>query len=160
MRSGINISIKDKGLSNMRAYCWIGLSVGTALLFALIMTSACSSAQPFHGDPCYPEPTVASVKDIYSGKLNDKLVKIAGRYQGWAGCAAQQNNTIMVTRSDWVLSDASGCIYVTGGIPRSVKPLPNHPEGQKVCIIAVAREINGKHVLVFRQECAYKPFPR
>jgi len=46
--------------------------------------------------------------DIYKGKL----VKIEGIYMGWQGSEPPP-----VTRSDWVIRDETGEIYITGMIP-------------------------------------------
>ena len=38
----------------------------------------------------------------------------------------------MLTRSDWMLEDETGCIYITGRIPNSLSPV--QPKGERVLV--------------------------
>jgi len=62
-----------------------------------------------------------------------KEVIIRGRCMGWRGNCGPPP----VTRSDWVLRDRSGCIYVTGTyVPRSLW-------GEEVIVEGVVEEKDG-----------------
>lgn len=67
----------------------------------------------------YEEQTVKTNESVKISEIKNrideyvgKLVKIEGVYLGWRG-----NETPPVTRSDWVVKDESGQIYVTGKFP-------------------------------------------
>lgn len=53
-----------------------------------------------------------------AGRMSDRQVELTGAFRGWKGCPA----SAMITRSDWVLEDGSGCIYVSGAMPEGVSP--------------------------------------
>lgn len=53
-----------------------------------------------------------------ASRMNDQQVELTGSFRGWKGCPASS----MLTRSDWVLEDESGCIYVSGVMPEGVSP--------------------------------------
>ncbi|MDA8162727.1 MAG: hypothetical protein M0022_07480 [Desulfobacteraceae bacterium] len=79
--------------------------------------------------------------------LNGETVTVQGRYMGWSSCGS---NTTMLTRSDWVLRDETGCIFVTGGTPPGIRPY-SKPEiqAQPVTITARVEWIGGKVILRF-----------
>ncbi len=62
----------------------------------------------------------ATIKQVMenAGRMNDQEVELTGTFRGWKGCPA----SAMITRSDWVLEDGSGCIYVSGAMPEGVSP--------------------------------------
>ncbi|MEW5830810.1 MAG: hypothetical protein AB1846_18115 [Chloroflexota bacterium] len=53
----------------------------------------------------------------YSGQQ----VEIIGYYRGW-DLLKEVQGTPPVTRSDWVIADTSGAIYVTGTVPEKLDP--------------------------------------
>jgi hypothetical protein len=55
--------------------------------------------------------------DQYAGKE----VEILGYYRGW-NLLAEAKDGPPVTRSDWVIADSSGAIYVTGPGPQNLDP--------------------------------------
>jgi hypothetical protein len=63
-----------------------------------------------------------------ASRMNDQQVELTGAFSGWKGCPASS----MITRSDWVLEDESGCIYVSGVIPGGVSP--TSPQGERIQI--------------------------
>lgn len=68
-----------------------------------------------------------------STELVNRRVSISGVYKGWEPDPNDPNckGGPPVTRSDWVLSDATGCIYVTG--PINLDPKEN--VGTKIAVI-------------------------
>ncbi len=61
--------------------------------------------------------------------FKDKKIVLEGAFRGWSG---KCNRSSMLTRSDWVLDDGTGCIYVTGRIPAGVSP--SDPKGERVAL--------------------------
>jgi len=61
--------------------------------------------------------------------FKDKEIVLEGAFQGWAGKCAGSS---MLTRSDWILDDGTGCIYVTGRIPAGVSP--SEPKGERMVL--------------------------
>ena len=57
------------------------------------------------------------------GGLAGRKVQISGTYRGWQSNGGEANTKggPPVTRSDWVICDATGCMYVTG--PSNLDPL-------------------------------------
>lgn len=48
-----------------------------------------------------------------------KPVEVVGNYQGWSGSCKDSG---MKTRSDWILTDATGCIFVSKIRPKRLNP--------------------------------------
>gem|GEM_PF-3405372 len=92
-----------------------GLLVAVMLL---IVSSACApqgTAAPEGPQAAGPSSDLLKVDiaGIYANPQWDRrIVTVKGRARGWSRCAGA---TAMITRSDWVLEDATGCVFVTGG---------------------------------------------
>ncbi len=65
----------------------------------------------------------------HPGAFKNKKIVLEGTFRGWSG---KCNRSSMLTRSDWVLDDGTGCIYVTGRIPAGVSP--SDPKGERVAL--------------------------
>jgi hypothetical protein len=76
-------------------------------------------------------PVKATIKDILTGsvKFNSPEVMVKGIFKGWKGKCPSSS---MITRSDWVLEDDTGCIYITGRIPNFLSPA--QPKGERVLV--------------------------
>ena len=101
-----------------------GRLILSAAFLALVLMAACQQAPPSS-----PLPTEATIGDIRAtpGVYDGKVVTIEGKYQGWkAGFGSPP-----VTRSDWLVQDATGWLYVTG------KPAGLDPLGDVGCPIKV-----------------------
>ncbi len=61
--------------------------------------------------------SILSNPENYSGQP----VEIIGYYRGW-DLLKEVQGTPPVTRSDWVIADTSGAIYVTGIVPEKLDP--------------------------------------
>ena len=72
---------------------------------AVLLIAACQQVVP-------PPPTKVTIGDIRSSPAayEGKVVTIEGKYQGWKGGFGSPP----VTRSDWLVQDATGWLYVTG----------------------------------------------
>jgi hypothetical protein len=58
-----------------------------------------------------------------------KDITVQGISKGWSGtCAA----SAMLTRSDWILEDDTGCIYVTGRMPTGSAAI--QPQGERIVV--------------------------
>lgn len=57
-------------------------------------------------------------------------VTVQGLYKGWSG---KCESSTMLTRSDWILEDETGCIYVTGRMMPTGSPA-DQPKGERVLV--------------------------
>ena len=71
---------------------------------------------------------VTTIKQVIenASRMNEQQVELTGVFRGWKGCPS----SAMITRSDWVLEDESGCIYVSGIMPEGVSP--TNAQGEQV----------------------------
>lgn len=73
----------------------------------------------------------------------EKEIVLEGFFRGWSGRCA---DSTPITRSDWILEDQTGCIYVTGRIPAGVSTI--RPQGERLILsgrVKIGRD--GKPVL-------------
>jgi len=86
--------------------CHIYKLILLAAFFAVLLVIACEQAAPS------PPPAKATIGEIRStpSAYEGKAVTIEGEYQGWQGGFGSPP----VTRSDWLVQDATGWLYVTG----------------------------------------------
>lgn len=54
-------------------------------------------------------------KDVQ--KYKNEIITVNGQYSGWHGEGVKNP---LITRSDWVIKDATGAIYVTGKFPAGI----------------------------------------
>lgn len=62
-------------------------------------------------------------------KYSSSEVLLDGFFKGWKGTCS---SSFMLTRSDWILEDETGCIYVTGTLPIGFSPMQPHNESVTV----------------------------
>jgi hypothetical protein len=89
-----------------------GKTILLASFLVVLLMTACPQPPP------NPEATIGEIKTapaLYEGQM----VNIEGVYQGWAGGYGSPP----VTRSDWLLEDATGWLYVTGKPAGELDPL-------------------------------------
>jgi hypothetical protein len=66
-------------------------------------------------------------------------VTVTGVFQGWRGpCLSGPP----VSRSDWMIADPSGCLYVHGPVPPGLDSAK--PAGEKISVIGVVRLKKGQ----------------
>ena len=53
--------------------------------------------------------------------FKDRQVEVIGYFRGW-DLLKEAPGAPPLTRSDWVIADDSGAIYVTGGVPQGLDP--------------------------------------
>lgn len=67
-------------------------------------------------------------------QYKDRFVQLEGVFKGWkGGCKGGPP----ITRSDWMIDDDTGCIYVSGGIPGGLQPMA--PKHEKIVLKGVVR---------------------
>lgn len=89
-----------------------GRSILLAAFLAVLLMTACPTPVPS------PEATIGEIRaahTLYEGQT----VTIEGVYQGWQGGYGSPP----VTRSDWLLEDTTGWLYVTGKPAGDLDPL-------------------------------------
>ena len=77
--------------------------------------------------------TINAIKDNPDG-YDGRTVLLTGRFKGWKGACKEAPPR---TRSDWIMADDTGCIYVTGSIPKGLSPMS--PNDETVTLTGVVR---------------------
>ena len=87
-----------------------------AAFLAVLLMTACQQVAP----PPSP-PAAATIGEIRATPTayEERVVTIEGKYQGWKGGFGSPP----VTRSDWLVEDATGWLYVTGKPADDLDPL-------------------------------------
>lgn len=88
---------------------------------------------------------IISHPDQYQGQQ----VEITGYYRGW-NLLKEAQGAPPVTRSDWVIADNSGAIYVTGSLPQNLDP-SSQKDIWTVIRLAASVEYNSKDVYLKAQ---------
>ena len=77
-----------------------------------------------------------------SARFESITVTVTGVFQGWRGpCPGGPP----VSRSDWMIADASGCLYVHGPVPPGLDSAK--PSGEKISVTGVVRLKKGRPYL-------------
>ena len=112
----------------------------------MLLMTACQQ-----GPPSPPLPTQANIGDIRATPTayEGKAVIIEGNYQGWkAGFGSPP-----VTRSDWLVQDATGWLYVTGK-PAGLDPLGD--VGRPIKVTGLVRITDDGEPYLYAQEIETK----
>lgn len=106
----------------MRA--WLRLGLADAVL---VLCSACAG-QGGSAAPATPQAAAAhlplGVTQLLAQAtaLEGRTLLVSGRFAGWTGpCKGAPPRT----RSDWMLTDAQACVYVSGPVPAGLTPPPD-----------------------------------
>ena len=104
-----------------------------ATLFAMGKGGQMPTEQAPVKAPASPAPAQnkSTIGDILSDpkKFTSSDVLVEGIFKGWTGTCPLSS---MLTRSDWIIEDETGCIYVTGSVPTGLSPMQPHNERIKV----------------------------
>ncbi|MGE5572037.1 MAG: hypothetical protein ACM3ZU_03325 [Bacteroidota bacterium] len=95
---------------------------------------------------------VATIAEIHENmdRLLSKEVKVKAQYMGWSGDVGAEAGT-PVTRSDWLLKDETGWIYVSGGAIRGLSPWRKGDQGKEVEVVGVVEaKQDGRPCLGFK----------
>ena len=77
-----------------------------------------------------------------SARFESVTVTVTGVFHGWRGpCPGGPP----VSRSDWMIADPSGCLYVHGPVPIGLDPAT--PAGEKISVTGVVRLKKGRPYL-------------
>jgi len=117
-----------------------------AAFWAVILLTACQHVAPL--PPSYAELTIVDIKENPSA-YEGKLVTIAGTYQGWSDGFGSPP----VTRSDWLVQDATGWLYVTGK-PAGLDPLGD--VGRPIIVVGVVKITEEGEAYLYAQEIEIK----
>ena len=121
----------------------------TALIFLLFgivfsVIGACAARSTAQDESVQNsfEDTEAGVMGIIlaeSARFKSVTVTVTGVFQGWRGpCPGGPP----VSRSDWMIADASGCLYVHGPLPPGLDPAK--PAREKISVTGVVRLKKGR----------------
>ena len=110
-----------KAISVLLLICLACLAGGCNASEDAIPTATQPSAQQSHPD--YSASITAIIKDILAAPQAyvGTPVEITGYYHGWDLLGAV-GEAPPVTRSDWVIADDGGALYVTGILPPGLDP--------------------------------------
>jgi hypothetical protein len=126
--------------------------ISAVLLF--LMTGAAAFGMGQKGQQPESQPTATtgsqgqqqhvSINDILGNPLSfsGRSVLIQGRFRGWTSPCPQ---SAMITRSDWVMDDGKGCIYVTGQLPTGLSP--EKPSGEQTTVTGIVEIKVGRPVI-------------
>lgn len=115
------------------------------ILFLLVLPTACLGEEQVSGADITSEPIEDDGKTGGEEQLNiaeiisnpteyeGKTVTLSGEYRGWE----PGYGSPPVTRSDWVLKDESGAIYVTGKLLSGLDPVEDR--GKQITVHGVVR---------------------
>jgi len=111
--------------------------VGIVLSFLWPFLLACSgstmSSKPAANQAPTERPMIEQVQE-QAQSFEGKAVTIEGKFKGWKGkCAGGPP----VTRSDWMLEDKTGCIYVSGPVPDGLSAIS--PRDEQVSVKGIVR---------------------
>ncbi len=100
-------------MSFRRTVNWLLILILSTLILSV---SACNTTDKPDTDEETPGevsgdqvPIIEIIED--PSRYENNLVTVAGEYRGWH---ADDDSGPPVTRSDWVVRDETGCIYITG----------------------------------------------
>jgi hypothetical protein len=124
----------------------IGKFILLAVFLVVPLAAGCQQATPWPSPPA-----ITSIEDIRAAPTayDGKVVTIEGEYQGWQGGFGPPP----VTRSDWLVQDASGWLYVTGK-PAGLDPLAD--VGQPIKVTGLVRITEDGEPYLYAQEIETK----
>jgi len=99
------------------------------VLFLLVSFTACAVGEQITGGEKVSIADITSNPTEYEGKT----VTISGEYRGWE----PGHGSPPVTRSDCVLKDETGAIYVTGKVSPGLDPVDDR--GKKITVHGIVR---------------------
>lgn len=115
----------------MNSKRWLKKSLFIFLVFEAVSGHAMGSGE---GQPPLPsslEEGKGSIKTILEkpSVFENKVVIVEGFFRGWSGrCKSGPPKS----RSDWMLEDDTGCVYITGQIPNGLSPF--QPKGEQLSV--------------------------
>jgi len=123
-----------------------GKSILWAAFLAVLLVTACQQAPP--SPVPLAKPSIGDIRGAPTA-YEGKVVTIEGKYQGWKGGFGSPP----VTRSDWLLQDATGWLYVTGK-PAGLDPLSD--VGRPIKVTGLVKITKGGEPYLSAQEIVIK----
>jgi len=117
-----------------------------AAFLAVLLATACQ--QPAPSPVPLAKPSIRDIRDTPTA-YEEKVVTIEGKYQGWKGGFGSPP----VTRSDWLVQDATGWLYVTGK-PAGLDPLSD--VGRPIKVTGLVKITKGGEPYLYAQEIVIK----
>lgn len=101
---------------------------------------------------------IISNPKIYEGNT----IVIEGKFGGWSGnLTCDYNKMVMKTRSDTIIYDETGCLYMTRGVKglKELDPANETNIGENLTILAIVGLIDGKPILIDHRCRSWEPGP-
>jgi len=123
---------------------------GMFALMGLVLLAACAG-----GPPSSAGPAVERI-GADPGEHVDREVTLTASFKGWkGGCPGPPP----VSRSDWMVDDGTGCLYVHGPLPPGLDPA--RPKDERVVLTGVLkRSADGVLYLDIAGRKPFFPAPR
>jgi len=112
---------------------WIGIVLCLVWPFLLACAGSTMSQKPGSNQATVENPTIHQIQEqpeSYKGRI----VNIAGTFKGWQGKCTGGSP---VARSDWMLEDKTGCIYVSGPLPDGLSAIS--PQDEQLSVKGIIR---------------------
>jgi len=105
-------------------------------LMALCLLAACPQPEAGRPDEAPSESERITIKMIQakSAEMTGQLVTLDVEFRGWTGACSPGPP---VTRSDWMVEDGTGCIYVHGPLPHGLDS--SMPRGERLTLTGTVR---------------------
>jgi hypothetical protein len=114
-----------KVISVLRLICLACLAGGCSACGDELVIPAATASQPpgQQSPPDYSTSITTIIEDILASPQEyvGTPVEVTGYYQGW-DLLGEVGEAPPVTRSDWVIADQGGALYVTGMLPEGLNP--------------------------------------
>ena len=139
----------------------IGWALIIPLLVILPMTAAVS-AQAMGSKGGQQPPS--SEEKLVEGKMTireilknparyvDREIVLEGVFQGWKGKCEESSS---LTRSDWIMKDDTGCIFISGRIPSGVSTV--EPKGERLILSGILKIKEGGKPYIEAKEVRLNP---
>jgi len=118
-------------------------------LILVTLVSGCTSGKGGSLSIYTPEETrvmnAARISDIIGKIISQpdqylsQQVEIVGYFRGW-DLLKEVKGSPPVTRSDWVIADNSGAIYVTGNAPPNLNPASRQDTNKVIHLVATVEQ--------------------
>lgn len=138
MIQSLRVRCSDRGFSAGMVWCVAVMMIVLMPATSLFAMGAKQQAEKSNAAAPAAQPADSGVSVPISAVLEnptrfaDKEIVLEGAFRGWKGGCSSSS---LITRSDWVLEDATGCIYVTGRIPDGLSPA--QPKGEHIIVKGV-----------------------
>lgn len=125
-------------------------NIRTVAVMVFVLLAACAGVPPSSAGP-----TVERI-NTDPGRYEGAEVTLKASFKGWKGACA---GPPPVSRSDWMVDDGTGCLYVHGPLPPGLDPA--RPKDERVVLTGVLkRSADGVLYLDIAGRKPFFPAPR